>query len=757
MFKSEPEPGMESQSPSTQHSQSAQSFNPAEASRSDVDEILRRKRKAREYKACYPCRQRKVKCDQAVPCKTCIAREHPELCTYHPPAESHPPAKRMNHGSQPPEASNGLGAGIQYNGNGTVTIGREDWERLCSKLNTVERSLIDLKSTIKQASEISPEPLQNGHHHHHHVISDSAVSTPSKQPDGQLTAQGIHTTNSITGQTVHLGSSSVPALVMSLGKGEGSSAPVQELLGKNVLPLFGLDNESATYPFVDLWGLPHGSMNRIYELCNALPNDSDCWNLLKYHKETAHTVFPAIADIEKLESELLRFLIARGGSQTSEDGSVSGVTEQTIFGKDLHWVGLLFAVLASGCQCSALPRKERELTSQVYICCSFECLRITNFLSHSNLETIQTLLILGNVMSNNMNAGVAWSLLGLTIRLAQSQGLHRTCPSTATEEMKLTRKKIWWSVLWQDSLLSITFDRASSMGTSEPVPLNPESSPGNRPYMECMYRLCKVGLDIVSERALSHTPLETLSRIAQRRQEIQEIMFDAADYLRDSRKCRSMRNQLEHWALYLHMSYITSELCRPALSPTVTEHDLARPLRKACIDSLANTVEAFLGLQNMTVFASRSWAAVHRSLSCALLLGILKEPERNDRARMLLEKLISVLTDITSKVDPTELSTPVTRSMIALRKLLNLQDARLQQQQLANSSSSQTIIPNTATASSTPNMTGYSIDDINGALIGDDAMFGVGQSPLMADLDSEASPYALMDSIIWGVKRSPPG
>jgi len=40
--------------------------------REEVDEILRRKRKAREYKACYPCRQRKVKCDQAVPCKTCV-------------------------------------------------------------------------------------------------------------------------------------------------------------------------------------------------------------------------------------------------------------------------------------------------------------------------------------------------------------------------------------------------------------------------------------------------------------------------------------------------------------------------------------------------------------------------------------------------------------------------------------------------------------------------------------------------------------
>lgn len=659
----------------------------------------------------------------------------------------------MNHGSAAPEpASNGLGSGIQYNVNGTVTIGREDWERLCSKLNTVERSLIDLKSTIKQASESSVTPTQNGHHHH---ISESAISTPSKQtPDGQLPSQGIHTTNSITGQTVHLGSSSVPALVMSMGKGDEGSAPVQELLGKNVLPLFGLDNESATYPFVDLWGLPHGSMNRIYELCNALPNDSDCWNLLKYHKETAHTVFPAIADIEKLESELLRFLIARGGSHTAEDGSVTGVTEQSIFGKDLHWVGLLFAVLASGCQCSALPRKERELTSQVYICCSFECLRITNFLSHSNFETIQTLLILGNVMSNNMNAGVAWSLLGLTIRLAQSQGLHRTCPSHTTEEIRLTRKKIWWSVLWQDSLLSITFDRASSMSTSESIPVSPESSPSNRPYIECMYRLCKVGLDIVSERALDHTSQETLSRIAERRQEIQEIMLDASDYLRDSRKCRSMRNQLEHWALYLHMSYITSELCRPAISPSMAGHDLARSLRKACVDSLANTVEAFLGLQNMTVFASRSWAAVHRSVSCALLLGILKEPERNERTRMLLEKLISVLTDITSKVDPTELSTPVTRSMIALRKLLNMQDATKRQQTVMTP---QPGMMQSATASSTPNWTGYSIDDINGALVGDEAAFGLTQSPLMTDLDSEASPYALMDSIIWGVKRSPPG
>ncbi|KAF2083786.1 hypothetical protein K490DRAFT_50828 [Saccharata proteae CBS 121410] len=736
---------MESQSPTA-------AIPPAslhEASRSDVDEILRRKRKAREYKACYPCRQRKVKCDQAVPCKTCIAREHPELCTYHPPAESHPPAKRMNHHGISHtaglgEPSNGFSTGVNYNLNGTVTIGREDWERLCSKLNTVERSLMDLKSTMRNASDsIAPPPPENGHRH-----SESALSTPAKSSSmdpvsRHVNTQGIHTTNDLTGHTVHLGGGSVPALVMALGKGEsGSAGGVQQLLGRDVLPIFGLDNESATYPFVDLWGLPHGSMSRIYELCNALPNDSDCWNLLKYHKETAHVVYPAIADIEKLESELLRFLITRGSAGVNEDGSITGVTEQSIFGKDLHWVGLLFAVLASGCQCSALPRKERELTSQVYVCCSFECLRFTNFLSHSGLETIQTMLILGNVMSNNMNAGVSWSFIGLTIRLAQSAGLHRACPPGVPTETKLARTKIWWAILWQDSLLSITYDRASSTSTAEPVPFDTESSPGHRSYMESMYRLCKVGLDIVSERASSR-PHDAIQWIMDRRNEIQDIMLDAADYLRDSRKCRSMRDQLQHWALYLHMSYIMSELCRPAISPAFPEHELSRNVRKACIDSLANTVEAFLGLQNMTVFASRSWAAVHRALSCALLLGILKEPERNERARMLLEKLISVLTEITAKVDPTELSAPINRGMLALRKLLNLHDP----------ARTNSLMP---TATSTPTMMGYSLEDINGAMLGGDETY-LNHSPLVADLDSEASPYALMDSIIWGAKRTPPG
>lgn len=102
---------------------------------------------------------------------------------------------------------------------------------------------------------------------------------------------------------------------------------------------------------------------------------------------------------------------------------------QRPFGVTIAYLGLLFAVLASGCQSSDLPGKERELTSQVYgmlrilhlhghsnslnlVCCSYQCLRMTNFLSQPTIEAIQTLLVIGNVLSYNMNPGISYVLLG---------------------------------------------------------------------------------------------------------------------------------------------------------------------------------------------------------------------------------------------------------------------------------------------------------------------------------------------------------
>ena len=133
-----------------------------------------------------------------------------------------------------------------------------------------------------------------------------------------------------------------------------------------------------------------------------------------------------------------------------------------------------------------------------------ECLRFVNFLSQANLEAIQTLLIIQNVLTNNMNAATAWALHGLTIRLAQGLGLHHPCPPSIPQDVVYPRSKIWWAIVWQDSLLSIIYDRASGVTvtrTTMPMPMHfgPVSA-----YHKAMYPLAKVGLEIVRDRGRVH-------------------------------------------------------------------------------------------------------------------------------------------------------------------------------------------------------------------------------------------------------------
>jgi hypothetical protein len=313
------------------------------AVQSDIDKILRRKRKARGQRACYPCRQRKVKCSYGTPCKSCVDRDHSDLCRYELPS------KRLNVGSVtgnlPPTADDGKPP-------------RAEWDRLYAKLDTVERSLRELKGDLRYLSASDSPPLAERKLPQVDWTSQDLTSTTV-----DACAQGIHANNDLTGETVHLGGNSVAAMVVALGSGSGEET-VRQLLHKSVLPLFGLDNESATYPFVDLWGLPHGSSSRIDELCRLLPSDTDCLQYFRHYRDTAHVLYPGVVDIRQFESDLTHFLINR--SSRAAKINDEPLTESDVYGKSLHWVGLLFATLASGFQCSGVPRKERQLTCQVY-------------------------------------------------------------------------------------------------------------------------------------------------------------------------------------------------------------------------------------------------------------------------------------------------------------------------------------------------------------------------------------------------------
>jgi len=268
-----------------------------------------------------------------------------------------------------------------------------------------------------------------------------------------------------------------------------------------------------------------------------------------------------------------------------------------------------------------------------------------------------------------MNAGTAWNLIGLTIRMAQSLGLHQSCPPELSLVEKGLRTKIWHLTMWQDSLLSITYDRASFSVLSDHSSMANKSEHNALPHFHsAMLRICKVGLDVVRDRSKVVAPQELIERISRSKNEIDTVLLETAVHLRDTGQCRSLRESIEHWALYLHVSYIKSELCRPAISPSA-DSELRRLFAQLCLDSLINTVEAWLGFQNITSYARQSWASVNRALSSALLLGIMGEHVQNERCRRLLVRFIGLLGDMTSNIEPHELAAPMTRAIEALQKL----------------------------------------------------------------------------------------
>jgi len=162
-----------------------------------------------------------------------------------------------------------------------------------------------------------------------------------------------------------------------------------------------------------------------------------------------------------------------------------------------------------------------------------------------------------------------------------------------------------------------------------------------------------------------------VQRIKERREEIERIAEHACTHLRDSSVCALMKDHLEHWNWRLHCSYVVSELCKPTLAKRERHNqEVIGNLHRVCIDALIDTVDAFLKLQNLTFFARTSWAAVHRSLGSALLLGILGEPTRNERVRLMIGQLIAVMSNL-EYADASEIPAPVTRAVEALQQLNN--------------------------------------------------------------------------------------
>lgn len=500
--------------------------------------------------------------------------------------------------------------------------------------------------------------------------TNGAGSRDSGAPN-PVTPQPLEVSDALTGETIFLGANSAPACFLRLSPKERSAqihngTLTQTLMKGNVLSLFGLDNSSVTYPFVNLWSTNDISSDDASSLHQALPSDLEILKAFRQYRSTSYLYYPSILELDGFEVEIYSFLSQREANSRNDPQQTA-----SLHGKGFAWIGSLYAMLAAAAQFNDTSVEERSLASRVFVCLSFQCLRLTNFFQRPSIQSIQTMLLIGNVLQNDRNPGIAWTLLGMTIRSAQSIGLHHVLVNSQTLETE-SKRRLWCAVVWQDMILSISHDRPTICAHAVTSRIGPSNNSiessldrfntiSDFSYEDCLSRLCPIIHNILSSRTSMPKISSQLSSMESLCDALNQVQDKAKPNLQLQGMCMTRPEYGEHLALQFTLAYAKSELCRPAveLEPDeVQSENWARVegLQRVFTGSAWDTIHIFLDIREFDPKLVRTWAAMHRVLSAALVLGVLA-PEKgwmdsNQRRGRgdPLERLIPVLEKMEAEI-----------------------------------------------------------------------------------------------------------
>ncbi|KAH7026685.1 uncharacterized protein B0I36DRAFT_161285 [Microdochium trichocladiopsis] len=315
--------------------------------------------------------------------------------------------------------------------------------------------------------------------------------------------------------------------------------------------------------------------------------------------------------------------------------------------EDPRLLSLLHAILAAGAQFSEMDLQNRIQVSQRHTKHALDLLRSTNYLGNPSKEAIQTLLLLGHVLQNDMKPQAAWVLGGTTIRLAQCLGLHRkTIRSSASLPLDEEAKYLRLAIVRQDSLLALTLGRPPTsyeLDFEGDLPQLSESVRGSGlSYLQAIGWLVHV--------MLRHLPFQSqsLPQPISALDDIESIEASLSPHLIDAKRSATIPQMQEHYAFELHRHFLVTSLCRPVVSSSgfaaLSESDRSRILEHLR-ESLKRSARAYVRLRSIAGYARRSWAFIHNGLTSVLLLSLMRETRYLAETRTLQDELIGSLSD----------------------------------------------------------------------------------------------------------------
>lgn len=408
----------------------------------------------------------------------------------------------------------------------------------------------------------------------------------------------------------------------------------QPKIQEDVRAGIGLGNANVKQPSVT-------SIRQATQTADIAPRRGEVLRYFQAFRQSVMLLYPIVFDAAGLETDIFKILSA--GADAS---------------KPAH-TGVVLACLALGAQFAEDVVGSRHDISQDLIDRSHAYLQRANYVFQPSIDAVQALLMIGIALQNLGQSDAAWSLLGLNYRLAQSLGLH--IHDTGDGDSG-SPDLLWKAIIWQDSLLSLRYDRVPLSRDDSSGPNQARALAQNLSYFDAMGEVCCVAIEMLQ---LPHSLRSDPEEIMRRVRTLENIVPRGCEHLQDHSGSRTLQQRLEFYALRLHSSYLLAELCRPAFPCQETEHDQRRwIIRTRGIQSLVATLEAYLELCIFSNVPLRLWSMTQAAISCALVLALLDSENSLESTSSLLGRLVSAF-----KMNPSSCSPPMQRADNSLQGL----------------------------------------------------------------------------------------
>ena len=205
-------------------------------------------------------------------------------------------------------------------------------------------------------------------------------------------------------------------------------------------------------------------------------------------------LYPIVTDLAALESWLYALLTGTADNETDLHFDNDLVKEEV----NEAQAAIILAWLSLGFQFAENDAATRQEVSQDLVNRSNKCLQEANYTLNPSVEVVQALLLIGLAQQNLEQSDAAWALLGLTHRIAQTLGLDRPQTSSGNDSKGSQSHPLWQSILWQDALLCLRYDRKLlAYNTGASVPGEADSSRHELSYGDAMNRICSITRELI--------------------------------------------------------------------------------------------------------------------------------------------------------------------------------------------------------------------------------------------------------------------